>query len=326
MATELNANYTRLTLTELAKRTNDGGILDVAENLSKTRAALRDGVWVKANKITSHVHTRRIAIPAGTWRIANKGVAEEASRTRQVEESVGTLEAFSVVDEFLIDLAQDKARFVLSEDVAFLEGLAQTFATCLVYGKTATDPEQFDGWAPRAASLGTYVLSGGGSTSCTSVYLIQWGETKCHFVFMPGIGPTPSTDSPVERKPLGFETVLDGSSNPYRAHRTQFKLHAGFCIHDDRNFCAHRNIATSGGANLFNPDKMVALLNLMENMGEGAYIYCNRTVMTQVDIQAMDKANVMYGPVDVFGEHVTGFRGHPLRLEEAILNTETAIT
>jgi hypothetical protein len=325
MAT-LEANYTRLTLIELGKRSLNGVLQDITENLSKQRAALRDGVWVPANKLTSHVHTRRIALPSGTWRLANQGVANEASRTRQVEEGVGTLEAFSVVDEFLIDLAQDKARFVMQEDLAFLEGLAQTFATALVYGDTRDDPEQFDGWTSRSRALGTYVLGAGGSTSCTSMYLIQWGETKCHFIYLPGVGKGAGGDTPVERKDLGFETVLDDSSNPYRAHRSQFKLHAGFCIHDDRNFAALRNMATTGGAYLFNPDSVITLLNRMENLGEGAMIYCNATVKTQVEIQAMDKANVMYGPVNVFGEQVTGFRGHPLRLEDAILNTETAIT
>lgn len=323
MAT-LDANYTRLTLTELAKRTNDGVIQDIAENLAESRSALRDGVWVKANKLTSHVHTRRIALPAGTWRQANKGVAEEVSRTRQVEEGVGTLESFSVVDEFLIDLAQDKARFVLTEDMAFLEGLAQTFSDTLIYGDTRDDPEQFDGFATRAKALGTYVVTAGASSSCTSVYLVQWGPTKVHFIFQGGLGPSGS-DSPVERKDLGFETVLDSSDNPYRAHRSQFKIHGGMAIHDDRNFAALRNIATSGGATLFNADKMIALLNLMQDRGTGAFIYANRTVLTQVDIQAMDKANVMYGPVNVFGETVTGFRGHPLRLEESILNTESAV-
>jgi len=322
----LDPNYQRLSLTELGKRTLNGVVQAITENLSNTRAILRDGEWVKANRTTSHIHTRRIAIPTGTWRIANAGSAPEASRTRQVEESVGTLEAFSTVDEFIIDLADDKAAFILTEDMSFLEGLAQTFATATVYGSTITDPEQFDGLLTRLATLGTYCVSAGGATTLTSVIVVQWGANRVHYIYKPNLAAGRGGDVPVERNDLGYETVLDSANSyPYRAHRTQFRMHGGLAVHDDRNLCALRNISASGGATLFNSDKMIGLLNIMEERGAGSIIYCNRTVMTQVDIQAVDKANVLYGPTNVFGETVTGFRGHPMRLEDSILSTESAI-
>lgn len=323
MAT-LEANYTRLTLTELGKRSLDGAIQDISETLSEAKAILRDGVWVKANKMTSHVHTRRISLPAGTWRLVNQGVAQEASRTRQVEEGVGTLEAFSTVDEFLISLADDKARFILSEDLAFIEGLAQTFSTACIYGSTITDPEQMDGFATRLSSLGTYCVTAGGSTTLTAVYAVQWGPNKVHFIYT-GVG-APGRETPVERNDLGYETVLDDSSNPYRAHRSQFKIHGGLAVHDDRNLGALRNIEPDGGAYLVNPDKLIGLLNVMDNRGEGAMLYCNRSIMTEFDILAMDKGNVLYGPANVWGETVTAFRGHPIRLEDAILDTDSAVS
>ena len=316
----------KLSLIELANRTNNGNLMTISEAMSKANEIFMDGVWVPANKLTSHVHTRRISLPTGTWRLVNQGASQEASRSRPIEEGIGVLEAYSTIDELLIDLAGDKKKFIATEDLAFVQGLGQTFNTALIYGNTATDPEQLNGWATRLNALGTYVLGNSGTgDDTTSIFLVQWGETKCHFIFKPNL-EQPSLNHPVRVQDLGYQTVLDSSSNPYQAHRTRFQIHAGFVVHDDKNFGRVANIESAGSTNIFNKDKLITLLDLMESRGKGAMLYCNKTIMAQVDIAGADLGNVYYTSSQLWGEEVTAFRGHPFRLQEAILDTESAIS
>ena len=316
----------KLSLIELANRTNNGDLMTVSEVLSESNEVLMDAVWVPANKLTSHVHTRRISLPTGTWRIVNQGASEEASRTRPVEEGIGILEAYSTIDELLIELAEDKKKFISTEDLAFVEGLGQTFMTAMVYGNIATNPEQFNGWATRLNALGTYVISAGGSGGDTSsIFAIQWGENKVHCIFKPDM-ERPSQNHPVQIDDLGYQTVTDSSSNPYQAHRTRFRIYAGLAIHDDRNIGRVANIETAGATNIFDKDDLINLLNQMENRGKGAFLYCNKTIMSQVDIAGADLSNVYYTSQQLWGNPVTAFRGHPFRLMEAILDTEAQVS
>ena len=61
------------------------------------------------------------------------------------------------------------------------------------------------------------------------------------------------------------------------------------------------------------------------NMGR-VVIYCNRVVRTYLDLQAMNKTNVLLQLQEFNGAVVTTFRGIPIRTCDAILNNEAQIT
>ena len=54
-------------------------------------------------------------------------------------------------------------------------------------------------------------------------------------------------------------------------------------------------------------------------------IYCNRTVRTWLDIQALNKTNMLLQFENWHGRAVTTFRGIPIRTVDSILNTEARI-
>jgi len=51
-------------------------------------------------------------------------------------------------------------------------------------------------------------------------------------------------------------------------------------------------------------------------------IYVNKTLKTQMDIDAKDKANVNYTTANVWGVPTLMFRGVPVKICEGIVNTE----
>jgi len=319
-----------LGIIEIAKRTNNGDVLTVAEVLSRDDEYLQDAVWVECNQIASHVHTRRVTMPSGTWRNLNAGATIEVSHTRQVVENVGRLESWSQVDEATVaTLLGDQQKFLSTEDAAFIMGLGQELSSTFVTGDTTSAPEEFDGMNVRLASLGTYIKSAGGSGSdLTSVYLIQWGEDRVHMIYQASVGHG-SVSSPIIVKDHGLGVVEGGSSTAlYSAYRTQFVITAGLAVHDDRCLCRMANIEDDvSGANLFEPDYAIELLNSMLGRGKGAYMYAHQKVLSQLDVMAMDKVNVMYTIQNLWGEPVTYFRGNvPVRQLDAIGITQSAVS
>jgi len=88
------------------------------------------------------------------------------------------------------------------------------------------------------------------------------------------------------------------------------------------------NIEAAGVDNLFNEDHLITLLNNMEK-GPGTRIYCNETILTQMQIRCKDKNNVYYTPGGsaLSGEPPLYFNGIPIRqlAREILLNTEAVV-
>ena len=317
--------HSQYTLVELAKRTNNGNLLEIAEVLSITKEMFQDAVWVEANQTASHVGTKRTNLPSGTHRQANQGVASEASSTKQVAEPICRLEAHSRVDEAILDLAPDKAKARSQEDLAFVEGLGQTIETNMIYGDIDTNPEQIDGLATRydATADANVIGASGTGNDTTSLWIIEWGPMKVHMIYPKG------SQAGLQTEDMGKQLVTNDSGSTYFwAWFTKFVAWYGLYVHDDR--CVQRiaNIETSGSTNTLDDDDIIEALNLLPQAGGGGStaIYVNRTLKTQLEILAKDKDNVNYTSDNAFGVPLTRFRGIPVRLCESIVNTESAIS
>ena len=315
---------TRMTLIDLAKRSKDGSILAIAEVLNKVNAIMDDAVWVQSNGETQHITAKRLSLPTGTWRKINTGVGLEKSTTQQIVEGIGMLEAYSHVDTALVDVAADKAAFRLSEDLAFVEGMAQTLAYTIMYGSTSGAPEKFNGFATRYAhltTLGTSAVhnvhnhaSGSGGSS---IWIVQWGVQSVHMIY-----PKNSATVGFSMSDDGVQTVSD-SNGYFKVYQTHFKHQAGMCVRDDR--CVQRvcNIAATTTSL---SDKLIDALRQMPGGGTGAVIYANTTVLSVLDKEAKDKTNVNYGPADAFGRPTMYFRGIPVKQVDSLLTTESVVT
>lgn len=322
----VNTVQNQLTLLELAKRSNNGNFLEIAEVLNEINEVLQDGIWVEANQVTSHIGTQRTHLPSGSWKQINVGIAKSASATKQVTEPVGVLEDYSIVDKRLVDLASDPMKFRSDEDIAHVEGMSQTIADGIIYGSIATTPEAFNGFATRynLTSMANVYGAGGTGSDTTSLYLIEWGPRKVHFLYPKG------TTTIVSTKDLGIRPAYDSStpSLPYEAYWTHFAIAGGIYVHDDR--CVQRiaNIETTGTSSILSDDDIITAMNQMPNPSTiaGVKMYVNRTLKTQLEILAKDKSNVNYTSDNAFGAPITRFRGVPVRLCEAITDAETAIS
>ena len=315
--------YGELSVVEIAKRTLNKNVLEIAEVLAEQNDFIKDAVWQEANQLTSHKHVRRLALPHGTWRKFNKGVPTTVSQTIDVVEDIGMLEDYSEVDKKLIALAKDKEAARWSEDKAHIEGLSQDFADVFIYGNRSLEPEKINGLATRYNSLsnGNVWDAGGTGSDLTSIWIVQWGIDKVFLIY-----PRENETVGIGVKDLGEATLEDANGGKFQGYRTHFTIDVGLVIRDER--CVQRicNIETSGTTNTFDPKLLVKALNHMPNKGKGAVIYVNETIQSQMDNDAMDKANVLYTVKDLYGVPTTHFRTFPIHRIDAILDTESAVT
>ena len=324
MATARNA-YLQLTLAEQANRIDPkGNMAAIAEILTESNEILLDAPWMEANNTWAHTVVRRSNLPSGSWRNLNDGVAKADSQTNKVHEQTAMLEQYCISDKALVDSMPNPRQYRMDQARAFIEGMGQTLAYTMIYGNHESDPEKFTGLAPRMASYDNYyVITNGGSTTLTSIFVVQWGPGKVYMIY-----PRGHANMGIEHEDLGEDRVSGITSNTwFQAYVDHFKVYCGLAVEDPRRIGRICNIDVGTASYLFNEDKLIELLNNMPNAGGGSTIYVNRAVKTQMEIALKDKNNVNFSQADgLGGVPVLQFRGHPVRLVDQILNTESALT
>jgi hypothetical protein len=337
-----------MTIADWAKRIDDNGkIAQIINILSQTNEILDDMMWVEGNLATGHKTTIRTGLPQAYWRLLNMGVPTGKSTTAQITETCGHMETFSDIDEMLVELGGDNRALRLSEDSAFLEGMNQQMAQTIFYNSVYTTPAAFMGLAPRYPSVSTataqtannVIDAGGLNSTNTSMWLLVWGANSIFGCFPKG------SKAGFQQVDFGKQPKTDAAGNPYYVWRTQFKWDAGLVVRDWRFAVRIANIDVtqlSGGAppNLIN--LMVRAIHRLPiqppkagnvktsgNLGEPqlplgrAAFYCNRAISTWLDIQALNKSNVLLTMQEFDGKPVTSFRGIPIRTCDQLLNTES---
>jgi hypothetical protein len=307
---------------------------------------LTDMLWMECNDGQGHKTTVRTGLPSATWRLLNYGIAKSKSTTAQVRDATGMLEAVSEIDKALADLNGNTAEFRLGEDMAFIEAMNQTMQGQVVYGSTAATPERFNGLSVRFNSLsagngGNIVNAGGSSNTNTSVWLIGWGQNTCHGLFPKG------SKAGLQVRDLGEQPLYDANGNFYPGYRTHYKWDCGLTVRDWRYVVRIANINVTSGAVTTSTllDTFIAALNkvpaisaagnspppgapggTMTKPGQVNWaFYCNRTMRTALDIQALAKTNNFLTIETRDGRPYTSFRGIPIRICDQILNTEANV-
>lgn len=348
MAT-INDKY--LSLADIARSNyaEDDGRGDVAELLSQYNPIIEDIQWTEANGTTNHKLWYRDKLPSVSWTGVNEGVSSSKSTQKQAIEGMGLLEALSENESKLLSVGNNEKKIRWDQDKAYLEAIAQEFASTVIYGNDKVNEKQFTGLANRYNSLSgniaRQVVSGGGSGSDnTSIYIVRHGEDGLQGIYPKGL-PSGLT---VEDK--GEHAVADPNDATKRmfVKMTHYKWWCGLAVNNPYNIVRICNIDRSdldGGspANLVNLiAEGLARFPIQENnqlfavpslgnknkvtLRSRTMIYMNRSVALKLRKQA--NAVTANGLVagEAFGvpyEHVLGI---PTRVLDVITNTETAVS
>jgi len=337
MATE--ANGVGVTMLDIASRLDENNkIATIIEMMAQDNLILEDMIAVEGNLPTGHKTTIRTGLPTATWRRLNYGVQPSKSRTAQITDTCGMLEAYAEVDKSLADLNGNTAAFRLSEDRAFIEAMNQEMASTLFYGNEASDDAEFTGLAARYAAyssdtglIGNNIVRPTGTgthtdADQTSIWLVGWGNNTCHSIYPKG------SMAGLQHEDLGKQTLFDAAGGMYEGYRSHYKWDLGLTVRDWRYVVRIANIDTSGMTSdpavfdLFNALDD-AVTKLRSTTGCRPVFYCNRKVESFLRKQARAKSTYSL-TMDQLTENrdIVRFGGIPFKRCDAILNTEAIVT
>lgn len=326
---------TVLTLTDWAKRLDpDGKVPAIVELLSQTNEILDDMMFMEGNLPTGHRSTVRTGLPSVYWRLLNQGIQPSKSKTAQIDEGCGMLEAWSQVDKDLAMLNGNTDAFRLSEARAYIEAMNQEMASTLFYGNSSVSPEEFNGLAIRYSSLSAanaqnIVDAGGTGSDNSSIWLVVWGDQSCFGIFPKG------SQAGLIHEDHGEETVeaAGGVAGALmRAFRERWQWKVGLVLKDWRyvvricNLDISNLVTNSSAADI--TKQMIKAIHRIPNLKMGkACFYMNRSLAQYLDIQRLAGVSagggITYENVD--GKMVYAFRGIPIRVCDALLETESRV-
>ena len=331
-------NNTVPSLLDQAKRTDStGNIAKIVELLAQTNEILLDMPFQEGNLPTGHMTTVRTGLPEVYWRLFNGGVIPSKSTTVQIQEQTGMLEGYHEVDVDVAKLNGNAREFRASEATAFAEAMNQKMATTLFYGNTGTAPEEFLGFAPRystisgAANAENIVDAGGTGSDNSSIWFIVWGPQT-----VTGIYPKGSTAG-LMHEDLGKQTIQTATgigTGRMQAYVDHWQWKVGIALRDWRfavriaNIDISNLVAQSSAADITN--NMIKAIHRIPtggvNLGKAVF-YMNRTVFQMLDIQRMNTVEagggVTWDTID--GRRIPSFRGFPIRIVDALLETEARV-
>jgi hypothetical protein len=319
------------TLQDVARRSGDPKASAMIEVLNKKNSMLDDIPWVQCNNGTTHITTLRTSLPKPVWRMLNAGVPKGKSTSKQITAHCGMLESYAEVDEKLVKLAQRNggqqgaANFLASENKAWIEGFGQEISRVIFYGDNSK-PQEPVGLIHYYNKIGnisneTNVIDAGGTTANdnTSIWLVNWGPDSIHGLYPQG------TTAGLSEDYLGVHTVKDEDGNQFQAHRTHYSWDAGLVVRDWRMGARIANIDVE--AMLGQTDAAANILKLLTlasykmpstaSSGRAAF-YMRKEILTLLDIQVQNKANLQLTYDTVAGKKVLTFRGIPLREQETL--------
>lgn len=340
MAT-IGASY--LNLIDAYRAGGDAATAQVVEALRRSSPAVKDAITVPANKGASHMHAIRTGLPAVTWGRLYQGIPQSKSGRTMVEDTTGFVEGLSTVDTRLLEIADNPALLRDSEGQSFMESLTQEGETGIFYHDSASTPEKFKGLAARynvigGGGAGNQIVDGGGAGSDnTSIWMVTWGENATHLIHPKG------TQAGIIRQDKGEQRVLDSDGNAYYVKEELFRWHLGLAVRDWR-----LNVRI---ANLDVSDLIAGTVDVLKFLRQGYHklagriratdmkdenaslngrtvIYMNRTVYEALDAQMTSpslNAALRLTPMQLEGDEVEAYRNIPIRVTDALLNTEAAV-
>lgn len=289
------------TLVDIAKRTNpDGSIASPAEILAETNEIMQDFPVLEANMPLGHRETARTGLPEVFWRRFNKGVQSSKSRTQQMTDTLGMMEARSQIDAKLAELNGNSAAWRMTEEKPFLEAMGQKIAKTIFYGNEKVDTDEFTGLAARystldaATPISKNVIDAGGTTgNLTSIWLICWNDDTLNMRYPKGLG---SNGNPITAEDLGKQEV-DVDGGRMTALETKYTAELGLSVKDWRYAVRIANIPVDAlgedgsGADLWN--LLIKAQHRLPMLTKGrCYFYMNRDVKEYLDLQSFNKPNV----------------------------------
>ncbi len=332
------------TLTDWAKMTKDGSIMQITNVLAQTNSMLEDGVYFPGNLSTGHKVAVTTALPDSYFKKVNGKVPVSKGDTEQVMEQASILQNWSNIDEDVAELSGEKPTRAQAGRLA-LESMNQKQQATKLYGNE-NNAEEYVGFIPRyddlnAGNKENILNCGGAGSDNTSMLLCGWGAGKVYNIFPKG---SKAGIKHVNHGKSILDTVnsVTGLEERQVVFQDQWVWKEGLVVEDWRYLVRLGGIDISDLKSRTGTQSETAETNLIDQMstaidhfpmigGCKPVFYCNRTVMSYLrrmakhsasDVLSFEKGFNQFGP-DIF---TMTFQGIPIRIVDQFINTEAALS
>lgn len=317
-----------LTPLEIAKRFGGKNEIFIIESMSETNEMLMDAVIKEASDGTVNKTVQRVSLPTGTRRIYGQPIGSETSHTRQIEDGIEMLEDYSDVDANMVDHSPNKSALLDSEDKAFLEGMAQTQASDLLYAAKEDGLEYIDGLftrLPAAADSKTVFKVETTGSNLTSILLVKWSPVMAHLLYPRGKA-TVGVKAEFRGK-VDVTKTVGGVTGTLPVYRTFYSSHFGITVRDPRSVkrIANINPTTSDAAAIL--AKIIAAKNKLPPGAGTIVAYMNADVLNLLETYTVISRSLYTATKDdPWGRPTTHLGEVRFRQLDALLNTEALIS
>jgi hypothetical protein len=333
-----------LNLIDMFRQGGDAATANVAEVLRRSSPAVKDAITVEANQGTTHQHAIRTNLPAVTWGRLYQGIPQSKSGRAMVTDTTGFVEGLSTVDTRLLDISPNPAATRASEAESFIESMTQEGETGIFYHDSAATPEKFKGLFSRyntvsgtGQNINQVIDAGGTGSDNTSIAIVTWSQEATHLIYPKG------TQGGIMRQDKGEQRVTDADGNAYYVKEELFRWHLGLAVKDWRYNVRIANLDVSnmqaGSVDILKFLRMAyhriqGRIRATDMRSENAaaegrtVIYMNRTVYEALDAQLTSptlNSALQLRPMDLEGDEVEAYRSIPIRVTDALLNTEARV-
>jgi hypothetical protein len=301
----------------------------------------RTGWWITTAS-TKHTRSFRTGLPEVSWGALYAGIPQGKAAKQQVDDTTGFVEGLSSVDVRQLELYdENKAEYRSQEARAYIESMSQELMSALFYHNSATDIRKPKGLGARygvkaTSGAGAQIIDAGGTGSDnTSIWFVEWGFDGLSAIYPKG------TTAGIKRENKGEQKTLDADGLVYFTEDEKIAAHVGFSIGDWQRVTRIANIDVSemkaGNVDLYafmrNAYWKQKTWHVNKIHDQGApgriAIYCNRDVAEALDGLASNAgANdsfIRLRPMEIEGREVDTYRRAPIRVTEALLNTEARV-
>ena len=323
----------------------------VIMSMAEINSMFMDCPYSPMNHKNHHKTFYQGSMPRSWYREANQAIPSGKGILEERTFITSRFETKSQIDEMVAE-SGGMARLAFNrwfQARSHMQSNAQELADLFLYGSPKSDPKKAPGFydylstTSESNELSKQIISFGGTGSDNaSVLLVGWGMNSVHGIYdvgqMAGISRIDLTP-PGGKKTKILAKTAAGDIDQILGYEEHFKVNHGLVVADQRQMARLANIdisdtltdpqAPNAGRVLDILDGMIQLTYRIHNLNNGRFVwYCNRSIMQLLHRAALAKVTMGGGlTFDNFGgQMVTRFLGFPIRLMDAMLDTETLVS
>jgi len=324
-----NKPYTLAEANKAAGNVETGNLL---ADFSQRNTFLDEVPWFPTTHGSHTEELRAKKLDGGEFTEINAGIPQIGSTADILKETVKLYEGESIVDDRILQFADDPHKARDTYDTMNLEGIFQDFNKRILYPKTPGDSKAFISLTERKNVVGgkkNWCFSAGGTgTGLTSAWIFEFGKKGFHFIYGKSTSPGLSN----EDKGLERIQAPDGKGAMYAWIR-KYAINSGIMEYRPNAFMRIANIdpnseVTDGSPNYLKIRDIILKCKpfLPTPTGSNALMFVSSSVYGQLEVQAYEKGNALITikEVENFGT-LLRVCGIPVRPWDAITENESEV-